>query len=118
MNIRELKTAMWEIIRAEGIEVTNQNIDWLLERSVKGIAPTPSMQDEEVGDTPDGRSSHSSGLGNLLWDYCDKCGDRIEVGDNCYTIGASSYCTKCVKKRNIIREWARRGDPKESEDTE
>ena len=35
--IKSLKNAIWQIIRAEGIEVTNQNIDWLLERAGKGI---------------------------------------------------------------------------------
>lgn len=31
----ELKEALWRIIRAEGIEVNNQNIDWLIERAYK-----------------------------------------------------------------------------------
>lgn len=31
----ELKKNLWEIIRSEGILVTNQNLDWLLERSYK-----------------------------------------------------------------------------------
>lgn len=35
MNLTELKKAMWIIIVAEKIEVTNQNIDWLLERAYK-----------------------------------------------------------------------------------
>ena len=35
MNLMELKKAMWIIIVAEKIEVTNQNIDWLLERAYK-----------------------------------------------------------------------------------
>ena len=35
MNLTELKKAMWIIIAAEKIEVTNQNIDWLLERAYK-----------------------------------------------------------------------------------
>ena len=35
MNLTELKKAMWIIIRAENIEVTNQNIDWLLEKAYK-----------------------------------------------------------------------------------
>ena len=30
-----LKQALWEIIRSEGIVVTNQNIDWLLEKAYK-----------------------------------------------------------------------------------
>lgn len=33
----KLTNKMWEIIRAEGIEITNQNIDWLLERVFKEI---------------------------------------------------------------------------------
>lgn len=35
MTIDELKTRLWAIIRAEGIEVTNQNIDWLISRVYK-----------------------------------------------------------------------------------
>lgn len=31
------KRELWEIIRAEGIVVTNQNIDWLLERTFKEL---------------------------------------------------------------------------------
>lgn len=33
--VKEVKAAMWDIICAEGVEVTNQNIDWLIERAVK-----------------------------------------------------------------------------------
>lgn len=29
------KRELWEIIRAEGIVVTNQNLDWLLEKAYK-----------------------------------------------------------------------------------
>ena len=29
------KRELWEIIRSEGIVVTNQNLDWLLERAYK-----------------------------------------------------------------------------------
>lgn len=35
MSRKELKDRLWAIIRAEGIEVTNQNLDWLLERAYK-----------------------------------------------------------------------------------
>lgn len=35
MNRDELKKRLWAIIRAEGIEVNNQNIDWLIERAYK-----------------------------------------------------------------------------------
>lgn len=35
MNRDELKERLWAIIRAEGIEVTNQNLDWLIERAYK-----------------------------------------------------------------------------------
>ena len=35
MNLTELKKALWVIIAAEEIEVTNQNIDWLIERAYK-----------------------------------------------------------------------------------
>lgn len=32
-----LKREIWEIIRSEGILVTNQNLDWILERSYKEV---------------------------------------------------------------------------------
>lgn len=32
-----LKKALWEIVRDEGIIITNQNIDWLLDRAAKQI---------------------------------------------------------------------------------
>lgn len=35
MTEQELKLRLWAIIRAEGIEVTNQNIDWLIGRVYK-----------------------------------------------------------------------------------
>jgi hypothetical protein len=35
MDIKEIKNRLWEIIITEGIEVTNQNIDWLLSRVFK-----------------------------------------------------------------------------------
>ena len=35
LNLTELKEALWRIVRADGIEVTNQNIDWLLQRAYK-----------------------------------------------------------------------------------
>ena len=31
----------------------------------------------------------------LCWDYCDKCGCRIEVGDDCYEVGEDTYCSNC-----------------------
>jgi hypothetical protein len=33
----ELKREIWHLIGKEGIEVTNQNLDWLLERAFKEI---------------------------------------------------------------------------------
>ena len=33
-----LKRELWEIIRSEGIVVTNQNLDWLLERAYHNLA--------------------------------------------------------------------------------
>lgn len=33
----EFKREIWHLIGKEGIEVTNQNLDWLLERAFKGI---------------------------------------------------------------------------------
>ena len=35
--LKHLKVKIWEIIQKEGIEVTNQNLDWLLERAFKEI---------------------------------------------------------------------------------
>ena len=35
VSFKELKCTMWKIISREGIEITNQNIDWLLERAFK-----------------------------------------------------------------------------------
>ena len=35
LSREELKNNLWEIIRAEGVLVTNQNLDWLLERAYK-----------------------------------------------------------------------------------
>lgn len=31
--LKHLKSKMWQIIQKEGITVTNQNLDWLLERA-------------------------------------------------------------------------------------
>ena len=36
-NFNQIKKAMWEIIIAENIIVTNQNLDWLVERSFKKV---------------------------------------------------------------------------------
>lgn len=36
-NFNQIKKAMWEIIIAENILVTNQNVDWLLERAFKKV---------------------------------------------------------------------------------
>lgn len=33
----ELKSKIWHLIGKEGIEVTNRNLDWLLERAFKEI---------------------------------------------------------------------------------
>lgn len=35
MDLKELKKKMWDIVSKEGIEITNQNIDWLLSRAEK-----------------------------------------------------------------------------------
>ena len=35
MSEYELKERIWKIIAREGIEVTNQNLDWLLQRAYK-----------------------------------------------------------------------------------
>lgn len=33
----------------------------------------------------------------MLWDYCECCGKRIEVGDVCYDIAdGTSLCIECV----------------------
>lgn len=34
----------------------------------------------------------------LLWDYCEGCGKRIEVGEVCYDVAdGRTYCLDCVK---------------------
>ena len=33
-----LKRELWEIIRSEGIVVTNQNLDWIMERAYHNLA--------------------------------------------------------------------------------
>lgn len=35
MDLKEFKKRMWAIVCNEGIEITNQNIDWLLSRAEK-----------------------------------------------------------------------------------
>ena len=35
MNEKELKEIVWRIIAREGIVVTNQNLDWLLQKAYK-----------------------------------------------------------------------------------
>ena len=35
MSYDELRTHLWAIVQTEGIIITNQNIDWLLERVYK-----------------------------------------------------------------------------------
>lgn len=35
MSAKELRERIWRIIAREGIEVTNQNLDWLIERAYK-----------------------------------------------------------------------------------
>ncbi len=49
MTRRELKSRLWEIIRTKGIEVTNQNLDWLLERAWKSaqVTDVPSAETRE-----------------------------------------------------------------------
>ena len=33
----------------------------------------------------------------MLWDYCECCGKRIEVGDVCYDIAdGTTFCLECV----------------------
>lgn len=33
----------------------------------------------------------------FLWDYCDCCGKRIEVGDPCYDVtDGRTLCIECV----------------------
>lgn len=49
MDQKTLNNALWEIIRTEGIAVTNQNIDWLLERAWKSaqVSDVPSVETKE-----------------------------------------------------------------------
>lgn len=35
MDLKEFKKRMWDIVGKEGIEITNQNIDWLISRVEK-----------------------------------------------------------------------------------
>ena len=35
MSAKDLRERIWRIIAREGIEVTNQNLDWLIERAYK-----------------------------------------------------------------------------------
>lgn len=35
--LKELRETMWKLVRYEGIVITNQNIDWLLERAEKKL---------------------------------------------------------------------------------
>lgn len=37
VSLSDLKKELWHLVRSEGIEITNQNIDWLLERAYKGV---------------------------------------------------------------------------------
>lgn len=37
MSKEEFKKALWEIVCREGIVITNQNIDWLIERVYKEV---------------------------------------------------------------------------------
>ncbi|MBO5955749.1 MAG: hypothetical protein J6Q10_02995 [Clostridia bacterium] len=57
-------------------------------------------------------------MSRLLWCYCDKCGNRIEVGDTCYDIGSDTYCSACVKPRNAMWEWERRCEAEEGGEAE
>lgn len=32
-----------------------------------------------------------------LWDYCDCCGKRVEVGDKCYDVAdGRTFCLDCI----------------------
>ena len=45
------KRELWDIIRSEGIVVTNQNLDWLLERAFKEnrhVPPPPPTSGSNV----------------------------------------------------------------------
>ena len=37
LSFTDLKSNLWSIVRKEGIEITNQNIDWILERVYKNL---------------------------------------------------------------------------------
>lgn len=75
--IKAIKTAMWDIIRTEGIEVTNQNIDWLLEKAWKSAqvtdappAKTSEKQIEEIAKAMCWEGADCSKCEGLL--PCDK----------------------------------------------
>ena len=50
-----------------------------------------------------------------IWEYCDKCGRGIEIGEICFDLGAETYCYKCCKPVNTMHEWERAGEADESE---
>ena len=46
----------------------------------------------------------------MIWDYCERCGCAIEIGELCYQIGADLYCTDCVKKVDTAEEFKKEMD--------
>lgn len=46
----------------------------------------------------------------MTWDYCEKCGRRIVVGEICYDTGNDSYCSDCCKTVDTKNAWGDRFD--------
>jgi hypothetical protein len=53
---------------------------------------------------------------NMLLGHCAKCEAKITVGEDFIEIGEDRYCTRCAKKRNVLKEWFCRVDSEERED--
>lgn len=59
----------------------------------------------------------------LLYDYCNGCGRRIEIGEMAYEIadktpedpdlGGLTFCEKCCKAVNTMWWWERRTEEQE-----
>ncbi len=77
MTRRELKSRLWEIIRTEGIEVTNQNLDWLLERA---------WESAEVTDVPPAETIEKQ---------IEEMAKGLATARNCICIGSEKPCNEC-----------------------
>jgi hypothetical protein len=46
--MKNIKEALWEIVRDENIIITNQNIDWLLDRASKKASGDAQVLKESI----------------------------------------------------------------------